>query len=119
MNLIGTVEGKTAIIVDDMIDTAGTLVSGIKMLKEKGAKEIYAAIAHPVLSGPAIERIQNSDIKKLICTDTIKLPKEKQIDKIEVVSISDMLADIIHANNVGDSVTEVIRKYRFLDYTDK
>ena len=52
-------------------------------------------------------------------SDTIKLPKEKQIDKIEVVSISDMLADIIHANNVGDSVTEVIRKYRFLDYTDK
>lgn len=119
MNLIGTVEGKTAIIVDDMIDTAGTLVSGIKMLKEKGAKEIYAAIAHPVLSGPAIERIQNSDIKKLICTDTIKLPKEKQIDKIEVVSISDMLADIIHANNVGESVTEVVRKYRDLDYTDK
>ena len=111
MNLIGTVEGK--------IDTAGTLVSGIKMLKEKGAKEIYAAIAHPVLSGPAIERIQNSDIKKLICTDTIKLPKEKQIDKIEVVSISDMLADIIHANNVGESVTEVVRKYRDLDYTDK
>ena len=100
-------------------EAAGTLVSGIKMLKEKGAKEIYAAIAHPVLSGPAIERIQNSDIKKLICTDTIKLPKEKQIDKIEVVSISDMLADIIHANNVGESVTAVVRKYRDLDYTDK
>ena len=63
--------------------------------------------------------IQNSDIKKLICTDTIKLPKEKQIDKIEVVSISDMLADIIHANNVGESVTAVVRKYRDLDYTDK
>ena len=119
MNLIGTVEGKTAIIVDDMIDTAGTLVSGIKMLKDKGAKDIYAAIAHPVLSGPAIERLENSEIKKLICTDTIKLPKEKQIEKIEVVSISDMLADIIHANNVGDSVTEVVRKYRNLDYTDK
>lgn len=119
MNLIGSVEGKTAIIVDDMIDTAGTLVSGIKMLKDKGAKDIYAAIAHPVLSGPAIERLENSEIKKLICTDTIKLPKEKQIEKIEVVSISDMLADIIHANNVGDSVTEVVRKYRNLDYTDK
>ena len=115
----GTVEGKIAIIVDDMIDTAGTLVSGIKMLKDKGAKDIYAAIAHPVLSGPAIERLENSGIKKLICTDTIKLPKEKQIEKIEVVSISDMLADIIHANNVGDSVTEVVRKYRNLDYTDK
>ena len=119
MNLIGSVEGKAAIIVDDMIDTAGTLVSGIKMLKDKGAKDIYAAIAHPVLSGPAIERLENSEIKKLICTDTIKLPKEKQIEKIEVVSISDMLADIIHANNVGDSVTEVVRKYRNLDYTDK
>ena len=94
------------------------LISGAD-LPLKGAKEIYAAIAHPVLSGPAIERIQNSDIKKLICTDTIKLPKEKQIDKIEVVSISDMLADIIHANNVGESVTAVVRKYRDLDYTDK
>ena len=95
MNLIGTVEGKTAIIVDDMIDTAGTLVSGIKMLKEKGAKEIYAAIAHPVLSGPAIERLKESVFTKVVVTDSIYLSEEQRFDKLRVLSASEIFAETI------------------------
>lgn len=119
MNLIGEVDGKIAIVIDDMIDTGGTLVSGIKMLKDKGAKEIYCAITHPVLSDPAIERISNSEITKLICTDTIELPEEKKISKIEVVSISNMIADVIKGKNNGDSLTRITQKYRDLKYDEK
>lgn len=119
MNLIGNVEGKNVIIIDDMVDTAGTIVSGVKMLKENGAKDIYVAIGHPVLSGPAIERIENADIKKFICTDTIELPEEKKIDKIEVVTVSKMLADIIEGQIMGNSVSEILLKYRKRDFIEK
>lgn len=119
MNLIGEVSDKTAIVIDDMVDTGGTLVTGIDMLKQKGAKDIYCAITHPVLSNPAIDRIQSSQITKLICTDTIELEEEKKIDKIEVVSIKDMIADVIKAKAEGESLTEVILKYRDLEYDDK
>ena len=119
MNLIGEVSGKTAIVIDDMVDTGGTLVTGIDMLKQKGATDIYCAITHPVLSNPAIDRIQSSQITKLICTDTIELEEEKKIDKIEVVSIKDMIADVIKAKAEGESLTEVILKYRDLEYDDK
>src|SRR5690606_12817839 len=74
MNIIGDVEGKTAIIIDDIIDTAGTMQLAADALIEKGAKEVYACATHPVLSGPAIERIQNSQIKELVVTNTIQLP---------------------------------------------
>lgn len=119
MNLIGEVRGKDVVIIDDMVDTGGTLVSGVEMLKSHGALEVYAAVAHPVLSGKAIERLENSSITKFICTDTIELSEEKKIEKIEVVSIADMIADIIKANVEGRSITEVIRRYRDLEYTDK
>ena len=119
MNLIGEVSGKTAIVIDDMVDTGGTLVTGIDMLKQKGATDIYCAITHPVLSNPAIDRIQSSQITKLICTDTIELEEEKKIDKIEVVSIKNMIADVIKAKAEGESLTEVILKYRDLEYDDK
>src|SRR5699024_6326150 len=82
MNIIGNIEGKTAILIDDIIDTAGTITLAANALMDCGAKEVYACCTHPVLSYPAIERIQNSAIKELIVTNTIPLPKEKQIDKI-------------------------------------
>ena len=82
MNLIGDVNGKNVIMLDDMIDTAGTITNAANALKEFGAKDIYACCTHAVLSGPAIERIENSAISELIVLDTIRLPKEKEIDKI-------------------------------------
>ncbi|MGM9972105.1 MAG: ribose-phosphate diphosphokinase [Anaeroplasmataceae bacterium] len=91
MNIIGDVKGKTCVLVDDMVDTAGTLTIGAAALIEAGATEVYAAATHGVLSGPAIERIQNSAIKELILTNTINIPEEKRIDKIKVLSVGSLL----------------------------
>ncbi|WP_203651354.1 ribose-phosphate diphosphokinase [Secundilactobacillus yichangensis] len=95
MNIIGDVKGKRAIMIDDMIDTAGTITLGAQALKDAGATDVYASATHPVLSGPAIERIQNSAIKQLIVTDSIQLPKEKQIDKIKQISVGPLIGDAI------------------------
>lgn len=95
MNLIGSVEGKNAVIVDDIVDTAGSLCEGAKALHRFGAKSVLACCTHAVLTDPAIERIQNSDIDELVVTNTIPLPKEKQIDKITVLSVAPLLGEAI------------------------
>lgn len=95
MNIIGDIEGKTAIIIDDIIDTAGTITLAAEALVERGAKEVYACCTHPVLSGPAIERIEHSTIKELVVTNTIQLPEEKKIDKITQLSIAPLLSEAI------------------------
>lgn len=92
MNIIGDVKGKRCLMVDDMIDTAGTIVQGAEALHANGASEIYACCTHAVLSGPAIERIKNSHITKLVVLDTIPLTEEKKIDKIEVLSVAKLFA---------------------------
>lgn len=98
-NIIGDVQGKTALIFDDEVSTAGTLVEAAKILEEHGAKEIYAGATHGVLVGPAIERIQNSPIKELVVTSTIPIEDEKRIDKIKVVSIAPLFAEAIKRIN--------------------
>ena len=98
-NIIGDVEGKTALIFDDEVSTAGTLVEAANILKENGAKEIYAGATHGVLVGPAVERIKNSPIKELVITNTIPLEPEKQIDKIKIVSIAPLFAEAIKRIN--------------------
>lgn len=95
LNIIGDVKGKTCLLVDDMVDTAGTLCFGAEALHNAGVEKIYACCTHPVLSGPAIERIKNSYIDKLVVLDTIELPEEKRIDKIEVLSVAPLLARAI------------------------
>ncbi len=96
MNIIGDVKGKKVILVDDMIDTAGTIVKGAEALVEKGgAKEVYACCTHPVPSGPAIERLEASPIKELICLNTIELPPEKIMKKTKVLSVAPMFAEAI------------------------
>lgn len=91
MNIIGNVQGKTCILVDDMCDTAGTLTIGAQALLDAGAKKVYAACTHGVLSGPAIERIQNSCLEEMIITNTIRLPEHKKIDKLKVLSVGSLL----------------------------
>lgn len=98
-NIIGEVEGKTALIFDDEVDTAGTLVEAINTLVSHGAKEIYAACTHGVLSGPAIERLKNAPVKELVTTNTIPLTDEKKIDKIKVLSIAPLFAEAIKRIN--------------------
>ena len=106
MNVIGDVKDKLAIIVDDMVDTGGTLVNAATALKEKGAKEVIACITHPVLSGSAVEKIEKSCLKKLIVTDTIPLHEEaKKCKKIEVVSIAGLIAQAIENINRETSVS--------------
>ena len=91
MNIIGNVAGKTCILVDDMCDTAGTLTIGAKALMDAGAKEVYAACTHGVLSGEAISRIANSCLKEMVITNTIRLDESKRIDKINVLSVGTLL----------------------------
>lgn len=95
MNIIGDVKDKKVILVDDMIDTAGTICNAANALKERGAKEVYACCTHPVLSGPAIERINDSAIKELVVLNTIDLPEEKKIAKIKQLSVAPIFADAI------------------------
>ena len=109
MNLIGEVDGKTAIIVDDIVDTAGTLVSGIQMLRDKGAKAIYASCVHGVLSGPAIDRLKAADLAGFICTNTIdQTEKEKLYDKMTVLSVGPILGGVIRAMEEDRPVSEVL-----------
>lgn len=95
MSIVGNVDGKVAILIDDIIDTAGTICVAASALIESGAKEVYACCTHAVLSGPAIERIDNSKIKELIITNSIALPESKQSPKIKEVSIAKLLGDTI------------------------
>ncbi len=92
MNIIGDIEDKNVILVDDMIDTAGTITNAANAMKDMGAKEVYACATHPVLSGPAIERIQDSAIKELVLLNTIPLPDVKKIDKIKLLSVAPLFA---------------------------
>ncbi len=95
MNIIGDIEGKICLMPDDMIDTAGTICQGAQALMERGATAVYACCSHGVLSGPAIERLQASAIKKIIMLDTINLPEEKRLDMFVPVTVAKIFADAI------------------------
>ncbi|MCM8791187.1 MAG: ribose-phosphate pyrophosphokinase [Candidatus Omnitrophica bacterium] len=105
MHIMGDVKGKNVVIVDDMVATAGSLVEAVDALKNAGALEVYATITHPVLCGPAIERLKKSDIKELIVTDTIPIPKEKMIPKIKVLSVSSLLGEAIKRIHDEESIS--------------
>ena len=100
-NVIGDVKGKTAILVDDLIDTAGSMTEAAGILIKFGAKEVYAFATHGVLSGPAIERIKKSHLKELVITNTIEIPQEKMISKIKVLSVGPILAETIKRTHEG------------------
>ena len=112
MNLIGDVNGKHAIIIDDIVDTAGTLVSGIDMLYENGAKAVYASCVHGVLSGPAIERLNNSKLNEFVCTNTIdQSAKEAQLPIMTVLHVGGMLGEVIRQMETNSPVSEAIAKF--------
>ncbi len=107
MNIIGEVEGKTAVMLDDMVDTAGTLVQSADALRAKGAKHIYACATHAVLSGPAIERLENSQIEELVVTNTIPLGEKALCRKIRVLSVAPLLGEAIKRIHFQDSVSSL------------
>ena len=112
-NIIRKVDGKTCVIIDDMIDTAGTITLAANALKEAGAKQVYASCTHPVLSGPAMQRIQDSAIEHLVVTDSIYLSDERKIDKIDEISVGELMGDAIkriHENKPVSPLFETHKK---------
>jgi ribose-phosphate pyrophosphokinase len=107
MNIIGEVEGKTTVILDDMVDTAGTMVQGADALYESGAKRVFACATHPVLSGPAIDRLEKSGIEQLVVTNTIPLGEKAACKKIRVLSVAGLLGEAIKRIHFNDSVSSL------------
>ena len=109
MNIIGDVKGKKCIMIDDMIDTAGTITLGAKALMDAGAEEVYACCSHAVLSGPAVDRLKASPFKQVVVTDSINVPEEKHFDKLVQVSIAPLVGDAIRRINENKAVSPLFR----------
>jgi len=106
-DVVGDVDGKDCVLIDDMIDTGGTIVAAAEQLAEKGARSVLAATTHPVLSGPAVDRLKNSVIERVIVTDTLPIPAEKQFDKLVVLSVAGIIARAIEAVFTDTTVSEI------------
>jgi ribose-phosphate pyrophosphokinase len=111
LNLIGSVEGHQAVLVDDEIDTAGSITQAAQVCLDSGATEVYASAIHPVLSGPAIERLQASPIKELVVTNSIHVPESKCIPKVTVLSVASLLGETIQRIHTGASVSATYRTH--------
>jgi ribose-phosphate pyrophosphokinase len=109
VNIIGEVKGRNALIVDDEVDTGSTMLATMDLLQRHGTVAIYACCTHPVLSGPAVERIEQSPIRELVVTDTIPLPVEKRLPKITVLSLAPLLGEAIQRIHTGQSVGELFQ----------
>ena len=109
VNLIGDLKDKHVFIIDDMIDTAGTICNAAKTAIENGAKSVMAVATHPVLSGPAVERLKDAPIDKIIVSDTIDISNNKLFNKLEVVSVAEVFAEAIIRINKGDSISELFK----------
>jgi ribose-phosphate pyrophosphokinase len=107
MQVVGEVEGRSCIIVDDMIDTAGTLESVVYALRDRGATEIYAAATHALLSGPAVERLQNAPLSQVVVTNTLDVPEAKRFAKLKVLSVAELLARAIIYTHSNESVSQL------------
>ncbi|MDY6940849.1 MAG: ribose-phosphate pyrophosphokinase [Cyanobacteriota bacterium] len=109
LNLIGDVKGKTAVLVDDMIDTAGTISQGGQMLRREGARQVYACATHAVFSPPAIERLSNGVFEEVIVTNTIPVPKDRHFDELTVLSVANVLGETIWRVHEDSSVSSMFR----------
>ena len=119
MNIIGEVEGKTAIFIDDMIDTAGTITNGAQAIMDMGAVASYACCTHAVFSGPAMERLEASPLKKIIITDTIEIPEDKKIDKVKILSVDKLFAEGIKRVIENKSISKLFEKSSFNKMVDE
>ncbi|MCC6338769.1 MAG: ribose-phosphate diphosphokinase [Acidimicrobiia bacterium] len=108
-DVVGVVGGRTCILVDDMIDTAGTITSAASLLSDRGAREVFVVATHAVLSGPAVDRLKNSEIRRVVVTDTLPIPAEKRFDGLEVVSIAPVIAEALDAVFEDTSVSELFK----------
>ena len=107
LNVVGDVEGMNCLLVDDMADTAGTLSNAVVALKERGAKAVYAAATHALLSGPAVERLSNAPLEEMVVTNTIHIPENKRFDNLKILSVGDLLAKAIDHVHSSESVSQL------------
>lgn len=107
LNVVGDVEGMTCLLVDDMVDTAGTLANAVYALKERGAKSVYAAATHPLFSGEAIKRLSEAPLTEMVVTNTIDVPEEKRFENLRVLSVADLLAKAIDHVHSNESVSQL------------
>jgi ribose-phosphate pyrophosphokinase len=109
MNVIGDVKGKTAVLVDDMIDTAGTIIEGARLLRSEGARQVYACATHPVFSGPAIERLSSGEIEEVIVTNTIPVDESKRFSQLTMLSVANLIGEAIWRIHEDSSVSSMFR----------
>ena len=109
VEVVGDVDGRSCVLVDDMIDTAGTIVSAAELLAARGAAEVVVAATHGVLSGPAVDRLKNAPIREVVVTNTLPIPSEKQFDALRVLSIAPIIAEALDAVFEDTSVSEIFR----------
>ena len=107
MNVVGEVNGKTCLIPDDMCDTGGTLANAVRALKDRGAKAVYAAVTHPLLSGPAAERLQDAPLEEMVVTNTIHIPDERRFPKLKILSVAPLLSNAIEYIHSNESVSQL------------
>jgi ribose-phosphate pyrophosphokinase len=112
ISIIGEVDGKTALIVDDEVDTGGSVIAGAKILAESGANKIYCCVVHPLLSGEASKNLLTSNITSLLATDTLPINPDKMIDKIEIISVAPILGEAIHRIHSGLSVGAMFESFK-------
>ena len=106
LNLVGNVKDKTVLLVDDMVDTAGSITSGVDKLRTFGCKpDMYLATTHAIFSGPAVDRLNNANFKEIIVTDTLPIPPHKQLDNLKILSIAPLMAEVIRRNVMHESIS--------------
>jgi ribose-phosphate pyrophosphokinase len=110
LTLIGNVEGKDVIIVDDLVDTGGSIMEAVQTVKYGGARDVYLSFVHAVLSDPAVERLSQLPIKEIVCTDTIPIPEEKMLPNFTILTVAEMLAEVIIRSHEGRSVGELFNE---------
>lgn len=110
VSLIGNVTDKDVIIVDDLVDTAGSIEEAVDIVKQHGAKDVYLSFAHPVLSHPAVERLRRLPIKEIVCTDTIPIPPEKFLPNVKILTVAELLGEVIVRTHEGRSVGELFNE---------
>ena len=110
MTLIGSVEGRDVLIVDDLVDTAGSVGQAIEVVRAHGARDVYLAFTHPVLSPPAIERLSQLDIKEIVTTDTLPVPAELRLPNMTILTVAELLGEVILRSHEGRSVGELFNE---------
>jgi ribose-phosphate pyrophosphokinase len=110
LNVVGEVEGMTCLLIDDMVDTAGTLSNAVHALKDRGAKAVYAAATHALLSGPAVERLKDAPLEEMVVTNTIDIPEKKRFERLRILSVADLLAQAIDHVHSNESVSQLFEK---------